>query len=234
MSKGTVLVVDDDQHVVELVKLYLEKEGYRVTAASSGVTAMAQMKSNPPDLVVLDVMLPDVDGWEVCRQVRRSNDVPIIMLSARDQDIDKIVGLEIGADDYLTKPFEPRELMARVKAVLRRYTHQDAGEGERAIVAGKLRVEPQKREVAVNGELVRLRPKEFDVLLELAQNPGRVLSREQLLNRVWGYDFYGGSRTVDVHIRHLREKLQAVSPDAAALIETVWSVGYRFKEPVHG
>lgn len=230
-----MLIVDDDQHVVELVKLYLEKEGFRVASADSGVRAMAQVKANPPELIVLDVMLPDVDGWEVCRQVRRSSDVPIIMLSARDQDIDKIVGLEIGADDYLTKPFEPRELMARVKAVLRRYTHQqEPANVQRAIVVGGLRIEPQKREVRVNGEEVRLRPKEFDVLLELAQNPGRVLTREQLLNHVWGYDFYGGSRTVDVHIRHLREKLQAVSADAAGLIETVWSVGYRFKEASRG
>lgn len=221
MAKETILVVDDEKNIVELARLYLEKEGYRVEYAYDGAEALVKIKSLQPALVVLDLMLPEVDGWEVCRRVRGESDVPIIMLTARDDDVDKIVGLEMGADDYLTKPFNPRELLARVRAVLRRY--EKAAQPEQIIKIGQVTIDPQRREVAVGDRLVELRTKEFDLLTALAQHKGIVLSRDQLLDLVWGFDFYGQTRTVDVHIAHLRDKLS----NSDLIIDTVWGIGYK-------
>jgi DNA-binding response OmpR family regulator len=221
MAKETILVVDDEKHIVELARLYLEKEGYRVEDAGDGAEALAKVKSLQPALVVLDLMLPEIDGWEVCRRVRGESGVPIIMLTARDDDVDKIVGLEMGADDYLTKPFNPRELVARVRAVLRRY--EKAARAEQVINIGQVAIDPQRREVTVGDKLVELRTKEFDLLLTLAQHRGIVLSRDQLLDLVWGFDFYGQTRTVDVHIAHLRDKLA----NSELVIDTVWGIGYK-------
>jgi two-component system, OmpR family, alkaline phosphatase synthesis response regulator PhoP len=219
----TILLVDDEQHIIDLARMYIEQEGYKVDSATDGQTALRKIQSGQPALVVLDLMLPEIDGWEVCRRVRADSDVPIIMLTARDDDIDKIVGLELGADDYLTKPFNPRELIARIKAILRR-----TGRGGDPMTAARLRlndlsIEPDKRLVQVNGRTINLRLKEFDLLLTLAENPGVVFSREKLLDIVWGYDFAGETRTVDVHIAHLRHKLEGMQP----VIETVWGVGYK-------
>jgi DNA-binding response OmpR family regulator len=224
VAKETILIVDDEKHIVELAKLYLQKEGYRVEDAYDGAEALAKIKSLQPALVVLDLMLPEMDGWEVCRRVRGESDIPIIMLTARGDDIDKIVGLEIGADDYLTKPFNPRELVARIRAVLRRY--EKATQPEQVIGIGQVMIDPQRREVTVRDKPIELRTKEFDLLLTLAQHKGIVLSRDQLLDLVWGYDFYGQTRTVDVHIAHLRDKLA----DSDLVIDTVWGIGYKLVE----
>lgn len=221
MAKETILVVDDEKHIVELARLYLEKDGYRVEDAGDGAEALAKVKSLQPALVVLDLMLPEIDGWEVCRRVRGESGVPIIMLTARDDDVDKIVGLEMGADDYLTKPFNPRELVARVRAVLRRY--EKATRPEQILKIGQVAIDPQRREVTVGDKLVELRTKEFDLLLTLTQHKGIVLSRDQLLDLVWGFDFYGQTRTVDVHIAHLRDKLA----NSELVIDTVWGIGYK-------
>ena len=223
----TILVVDDDPHIIELARLYLEKEGFRVIEAVDGAAALERARQDAPALMVLDLMLPEVDGWEVCRRVRADSDLPIIMLTARDDDVDKIVGLELGADDYLTKPFNPRELVARVKAILRR-TGKQAAPGEGAVKrVGNVIIDPARRTVTVAGQPVDLRAKEFDLLLALAENEGIVLSREKLLDLVWGFDFYGETRTVDVHVAHLRAKLGEAS---TAAIETVWGVGYKLVE----
>jgi len=221
MAKETILVVDDEKNIVELARLYLEKEGYRVESAYDGAEALTKIKSAQPDLVVLDLMLPEIDGWEVCRRVRGESDVPIIMLTARDDDVDKIVGLEMGADDYLTKPFNPRELAARVRAVLRRY--EKAIRPKQVIKVGQTTIDPQRREVTVGDRLVELRTQEFDLLLALAQHKGIVLSRDQLLDLAWGFDFYGQTRTVDIHIAHLRDKLA----NSDLVIDTVWGIGYK-------
>ena len=221
MPKETILVVDDEANIIALARMYLEKEGYRVESAADGAKALRKVDELQPALVVLDLMLPEVDGWEVCRRVRAKSDVPIIMLTARDDDVDKIVGLELGADDYLTKPFNPRELVARVRAVLRRAVRTDRP--GQILRLCDLTVDTARREVAVAGKPVSLRTKEFDVLLALVEHKGIVLSREQLLDLVWGFDFYGQTRTVDVHIAHLRHKLAGSQVE----IETVWGVGYK-------
>ena len=221
MPKETILVVDDEANIIALVRMYLEKEGYRVESAADGAKALRRVDELQPALMVLDLMLPEVDGWEVCRRVRAKSDVPIIMLTARDDDVDKIVGLELGADDYLTKPFNPRELVARVRAVLRRVVRTDRP--GQILRLRDLTVDPARREVTVAGKPVSLRTKEFDVLLALVEHKGIVLSREQLLDLVWGFDFYGQTRTVDVHIAHLRHKLAG----SQVKIETVWGVGYK-------
>ncbi|MFQ5380488.1 MAG: response regulator transcription factor [Dehalococcoidia bacterium] len=217
-----ILVVDDEANIRELVRLYLEKEGFTVALAQSGEEALSLVRESLPSLIVLDLMMPAMDGFEVCRAVRRDYDVPIVMLTARNEDIDKIVGLEIGADDYLTKPFNPRELVARVKAVLRR---AEGGRRETAsvVTTGNVTVDKARREVSVGGEAVRLRTKEFDLLVAFVENPGIALTRDQLLESVWGYDFAGETRTVDVHVQHLRSKLQG----ADAQIETLRGVGYK-------
>ena len=221
MAKETILVVDDEANIIKLARMYLQNEGYVVESARDGREALTKIKSLQPALVVLDLMLPEVDGWEVCRKVRADSDVPIIMLTARSDDVDKIVGLELGADDYLTKPFNPRELVARVKAVLRRYEKSAAS--TQPIHLGQVTIDPQRREVTVGGQQLDLRTKEFDLLWALAEHRGIVLSRDQLLDLVWGYDYYGETRTVDVHIAHLRDKLEG----SDVIIETVWGVGYK-------
>ena len=223
----TILVVDDDPHIIELARLYLEKEGFRVAEAVDGAEALRRVASEGPALMVLDLMLPEVDGWEVCRRVRAESDLPILMLTARDDDVDKIVGLELGADDYLTKPFNPRELVARVKAILRRTEKRGVPRGEGVRRVGNLVIDPARRTVTVGGQAVSLRAKEFDLLLTLAEHAGIVLSREKLLDLVWGFDFYGETRTVDVHVAHLRAKLGEA---CTASIETVWGVGYKLVE----
>jgi two-component system, OmpR family, alkaline phosphatase synthesis response regulator PhoP len=219
-----ILVVDDEQNIIDLAKMYLEQEGYRVDSATDGTLAYHRIIDEKPTLVVLDLMLPGMDGWEICRRVRAVSDVPIIMLTARSDDIDRIVGLELGADDYLTKPFNPRELVARVRAILRRSVVRPVPETSSPILSfGNLSISPERREVIVAGRAVPLRMKEFDLLLALAENPGVVFSREKLLDIVWGYDFAGETRTVDVHVAHLRHKLNGMQ----ANIETVWGVGYK-------
>ena len=223
-----ILVVDDEEHIIELVELYLEKEGYRVVSATEGTEAVARFAAESPDLVVLDIMLPGMDGLDVLREIRKSSDAPVIMLTARESEVDKVVGLELGADDYLTKPFSPRELVARVKAVLRRSKPHEE-KPEEVLQAGGITVDSSRRKVEVEGlGDVELTAKEFDLLYVLAVNPGIVLSRERLLEKVWGYEYVGDTRTVDVYIRHLREKL-ADDADNPRFIETVRGVGYRFK-----
>lgn len=223
MARQTILIADDEANIRELARMYLEKEGYQVMTVTDGRQALAQFKQSPPDLLVLDLMMPEIDGWEVCRRVRLEGNLPIIMLTARDDDIDKIVGLEMGADDYLTKPFNPRELVARVRAILRRAGHADEPPADLVRRLGDVVVDPSAREAQVAGERVSLRTKEFDLLLTLIDHANRVLSREQLLDLVWGYEFYGQTRTVDVHIAHLRDKLSSSS----LTIETVWGLGYK-------
>lgn len=216
-----ILAVDDEQNILELVKLYLTREGYQVETVSRGNEALPKLSQINPDLVILDLMLPDTDGFAVCQQIRKKSQVPILMLTARREDVDKIIGLEMGADDYLTKPFNPRELIARIKAVLRRYqTGQKAGE---IIELGKLRIDLDRHEASVEGKLLQLRTKEFALLATLAQNPGSVFSREKLLEVVWGFDYYGETRTVDVHVNHLREKLAGSDVN----IETLRGIGYK-------
>ncbi len=221
----SILVVDDRQNIRALLRMYLEQEGYRVEEAADGLAALERVESAPvPDLLILDLMLPGADGWEVCRRIRAGEhaDLPILMLTARDDDVDKIVGLELGADDYVTKPFNPREVVARVKAILRRATGHPAPESDRVRV-GDLELSPARREVWIKGEPVELRRKEFDLLLDFAEQPEIVLSRDRLLERVWGYDYYGQTRTVDVHVAALRRKLEG----SEVRIETVTGIGYR-------
>ena len=223
MAGELILVVDDEVNILDLTRLYLEREGYRVEDAMDGQQALDKIDSFEPALVILDIMLPEVDGFEVCRRVRAESDVPIIMLTARDDDVDKIVGLELGADDYVTKPFNPRELVARVKAILRR-AERAPRQGDSPIHIGDLTIDPARREISVAGQVVETRMKEFDLLLTLVEHKGIVLSREQLLNLVWGYDFYGQTRTVDVHIAHLRKRIAASDQ---VRIDTVTGVGYK-------
>lgn len=231
VSKGEILIVDDEPGIVRLISMYLEREGFQAVTARGGAEALELMTRRSPALVVLDIMLPDIDGWEVCREIRRTSDVPIIMLTAREGDEDKIVGLELGADDYVTKPFVPRELVARVKAILRRSTRAAVPEqAETLLDFGELTIDTAKRDVRLKGEQITLRAKEYDLLVELARRPGVVFSREKLLQDVWGYDFFGDSGTIDVHVRRLRAKLNDNSTNPT-YIETVWGVGYRLKEP---
>jgi len=225
-AAGTIVVVDDDQHIRELASLYLEKEGFAVTCAVDGASAVDIIRRTQPSIVVLDLMLPGKTGYDVCKELRQESNVPIIMLTARDEDVDKIVGLELGADDYLTKPFNPRELVARVKAILRRAENGASPADAGAIRLGALTVDKQRREVKHSGNELQFRTKEFDLLAALAENAGIVLTREQLLDRVWGYNFYGETRTVDVHVQHVRAKLIGTGLG----IVTVRGVGYKLVE----
>ena len=217
-----VLIVEDEPSIASFVSLYLKNAGYAVKAVATGSDALAQVESEEPALVVLDLMLPDIDGIEVCRRIRQRRDIPILMLTARDEDVDKIIGLEVGADDYMTKPFNPRELVARVKSILRRSTPARTTPDSAEIRHGDLHVDSGRREAHVGETEIQLAPKEFDLLWELLDHRGIVLTRDQLLERVWGYTFAGDTRTVDVHVRQLRRKLGDASP-----IVTVWGVGYK-------
>jgi two-component system alkaline phosphatase synthesis response regulator PhoP len=218
----TVLVVEDEASIASFVSLYLKNAGYTVRTAATGTEALSQLQGGDVALTVLDLMLPDIDGIEVCRRIRKTSDMPILMLTARDEDVDKIIGLEVGADDYMTKPFNPRELVARVKSILRRATPERRERESAQIRHGELTLVAGRREVKVGADEVQLAPKEFDLLWELLDHRGLVLTRDQLLERVWGYTFAGDTRTVDVHVRQLRRKLGDASP-----IVTVWGVGYK-------
>jgi DNA-binding response OmpR family regulator len=227
---GPILIVDDEEHIRELVAHYLRREGFMVEHAATGPDALEVFARVQPALVVLDVMLPGLSGTDVCREIRKTSDVPILMLTAKDDIIDKVVGFELGADDYLTKPFEPKELVVRVKALQRRVqaAAADRPSPTAVLTVGELRIDPDRRDVRIGAKSVELRPKEFELLLALARHPGQVFSREQLLNNVWGYDFEGFSRTVDVHVQHLRDKL-ASAGGGSGWIHTVWGVGYKFE-----
>ncbi len=224
-SKLKVLVIDDDHNICELIRLYAEKEGYEVRAVYDGIKAVEAFREFAPGIVILDIMLPGIDGWQVCREIRKLSSVPIIMLSAKGETFDKVLGLELGADDYMVKPFDPKELLARIKAVLRRYEHKEADYEE--IVYPNLVINKSNYTVRINGKELELPPKELELLFFLASNPNKVFTREQLLEHVWGFDFYGDSRTVDVHIKRLREKLE--SKDQVWQLKTVWGVGYKFE-----
>jgi len=226
-----VLIVDDEPHIVELVKFNLETEGFKIIEAFDGKQAIDLAHCQKPDLIILDLMLPEMDGLQVCKELRASRDtrdIPIIMLTARGGEIDKILGLEIGADDYITKPFSPRELIARVKAVLRRAATGD--DTQNIIKIGNIIIDTEKYEVLVNGKKQDLTPKQFELLKMLASNPGKVFTRDYLLENIWGYDYLGDTRTVDVHIRHLRQKIEKDS-EKPLYIETIRGLGYKFNKP---
>ncbi len=221
-ARQRILLVEDEANIASFVAMYLQKAGYEVAVARDGTEALTKANAEPPALIVLDLMLPDIDGVDVCRRIRQKSDVPILMLTARDDDIDKIIGLEVGADDYLTKPFNPRELVARVKSILRRSTTRRTLPEGGVLEHGILRIDSGRREVSVGEDEIQLAPKEFDLLWELLDHRGLVLTRDQLLERVWGYTFAGDTRTVDVHVGQLRRKLGEACP-----IVTVWGVGYK-------
>lgn len=222
----TILIVDDEKNIADLIELYAKQAGYRVARAYDGESALRAAFSDAPDVIVLDLMLPKLDGWEVCKRVRAKSDVPIIMLTARDDDLDKIVGLELGADDYLTKPFNPRELMARIRAVLRRRENRPEAKADGVFRAGHLTLDTARHEVRAGDQPVRLRAKEFDLLETLIQHKGIVFTRERLLEVVWGFDFAGETRTVDVHVAQLRKRIVGTGAE----IETVFGVGYKLVE----
>lgn len=225
-----VLVVDDEPQILEVVEKYLARDGFQVAIARDGEAAWSAFSAHKPDLVVLDLMLPKIDGLEVFKRLRQVSAVPVIMLTAKSEETDRIVGLELGADDYITKPFSPRELSARVKAVLRRaMTGSMLDTGARTLVRGALRIDPRARSVTVSERAVELTGKEFDMLWFLASHPGQVFTRSQLLDHVWGYEFYGDSSTVTVHMRRLREKIET-DPGNPQFLVTVWGVGYKFEK----
>ena len=221
-----ILVADDDLNICELLRLYLEKEGFEVVMAHDGEEAVAKFESEKPSLILLDIMMPKLDGWQVCRQIRQKSDCPIIMLTAKGETFDKVLGLELGADDYVVKPFDTKEIVARIKAVLRRSSPAGTAEGEvKEVSYDKLTVNMTRYKV--DGKVVDAPPKELELLFHLASHPNRVFTRDQLLDEVWGFEYYGDSRTVDVHIKRLREKLEGVSDQWS--LKTVWGVGYKFE-----
>ena len=227
MPNEKILVVDDDTNICELLRLYLEKEGYVVKIVNDGVSAINAFKQENPDLTLLDIMIPKLDGWQVCREIRKFSDKPIIMLTAKGETFDKVLGLELGADDYVTKPFDTKEVVARIKAVLRRTAPASDTSDVKEVNYDKLSINLTNYERKVNGVSVDTPPKELELIYHLASNPNRVFTRDQLLDEVWGFDYYGDSRTVDVHIKRLREKLEGVSDKWE--LKTVWSVGYKFE-----
>lgn len=234
MSKGKILLVDDERKILSLVRAYLEREGYQVVEATDGQQGLEAFRRESPDLIVLDLMLPKLDGLEVCREIRRTSAVPIIMLTARGEDIDKLVGLELGADDYMTKPFSPRELVARVRAVLRRSRSAEAPLPASArLILGELMMDEGRFEAACHGQVLDLTPAEFRILAALARLPGRVLSRGQLLDSALGETYEGYERTIDVHIKNIRRKLAAAGAGEGCGIVTVYGIGYKIKEPDH-
>ena len=225
MEPTKILVVDDDENICELLRLYLEKEGYGVICAYDGLDAISKFGNENPSLILLDIMLPKLDGWQVCREIRRNSQVPIIMITAKNETFDKILGLELGADDYISKPFDAKEVMARVKAVLRRTTSAQTNNTE--VNYDKLTINISNYELIVDGKQIDTPPKELELIFHLASNPNRVYTRDQLLDEVWGFDYFGDSRTVDVHVKRLREKLENVSDEWS--LKTVWGVGYKFE-----
>ena len=229
MEKTRILVVDDEKHIAELISLYLMKEGYETREVYDGRKAMDEFYSFKPELVMLDIMLPGTDGYQVCTTIRKNSDVPIIMLTARSDTFDKVLGLEMGADDYIVKPFEPKEMVARVKAVLRRYEKSDEKESNKTVSFENLKISLNDYTVIYHGESLSFPPKELELLYFLAENKNQVFTREQLLDKIWGYEYVGDSRTVDVHIKRIREKLN--KDDESWSIKTVHGVGYKFEIP---
>ena len=223
----SVLVVEDDRNIAELLQMYLEKEGYAVTVAADGGQGLSKFRAIKPDLVLLDIMMPVMDGWSVCKTIRAESQTPVIMLTAKGETDDKVNGLKAGADDYITKPFEMKEVLARIEAVLRRSGNQNAGQKARRLVFEKLVIDMDAFELIVDGKKVDVPPKEMELLFYLASSPNRVYTRNQLLDEVWGFDYFGDSRTVDVHVKRLREKLEGVC--AQWSLKTVWGVGYKFE-----
>ena len=221
-----ILIVDDDTNINELIKLYLDKEGFQTISAFNGKEAISKFNSENPSLIILDIMMPEIDGWQVCREIRRTSNVPIIMLTAKGETFDKVLGLELGADDYMVKPFETKELVARVKAVLRRFENKEEDKREE-ISYTNISVNLTNYELKLNDRIIEIPPKELELLFFLASNPNRVFTREQLLEEVWGFDYFGDSRTVDVHIKRLREKLEGIEGNWQ--LKTVWGVGYKFE-----
>ena len=228
MTRTKILLVDDDPNIRQLVNLYLEKEGFEVSMADRGDAALEQFRQSPPDLILLDLMLPGMDGWQVCREVRKTSNVPIIMLTAKDEVFDKVLGLELGADDYIAKPFDMKEVVARIKAVIRRFQQPEATVANRELNFPGLAVNIGHYTVSYMGRELEMPPKELELLYFLASHPGTVFTREQLLEQVWGYDFFGDSRTVDVHVKRIRDKLVG-SEEMGWSVRTVWGVGYKFE-----
>lgn len=227
MSQSKLLVVDDDPNICELLRLHFEKEGYQVKTASDGFDGVSLFKNFDPDLVLLDIMMPRKDGWQVCREIREVSAKPIIMITAKNETFDKVLGLELGADDFIVKPFDMKELSARVKAVLRRYNAYSKTEDDEVVRFDQIEISLQKYELKLHGKAIDIPPKELELLYFLARNCNRVFTRDQLLDKVWGYDYLGDSRTIDVHVKRLREKLDGVSDKWA--LKTVWGVGYKFE-----
>ncbi len=227
MNHQKILIVDDDENICELLRLYLEKDGFETMVANDGEKAVEMVSRSNPDLMLLDIMLPKLDGWQVCREVRKTSDVPIIMLTAKGETFDKILGLELGADDYVSKPFDTKEVIARIKAVLRRTTENDKTGEIKEVRFDKLSINLTNYELSVDGKRIDTPPKELELIYHLASNPNRVYTRDQLLDEVWGFDYYGDSRTVDVHVKRLREKLENISDEWS--LKTVWGVGYKFE-----
>lgn len=226
MNLGKILVVDDDLNICELLRLYIEKEGYEVVTSNDGADAVKTFAKEKPDLILLDIMLPTLDGWQVCREIRKTSKCPIIMLTAKGEVFDKVLGLELGADDYVVKPFEAREIIARIKAILRRVEKVEVAKNHN-VEWDKLFINLSNYELRVDGVTIDAPPKEMELLHHLATHPNRVFTRDQLLDEVWGFDYYGDSRTVDVHIKRLREKIDNVSDKWE--IKTIWGVGYKFE-----
>ncbi len=228
MANERILIVDDDINICELLRLYLEKDGFQTDIVTDGIKAIEAFNSINPDLVLLDIMLPGLDGWQICREIRKTSQTPIIMLTAKGETFDKVLGLELGADDYITKPFETKEVIARIKAVLRRSsTITVAAEVAKEVNFDKLSINLTNYELKVDGKAIDTPPKELELIFHLASNPNRVYTRDQLLDEVWGFEYYGDSRTVDVHVKRLREKLEGVSDNWE--LKTVWGVGYKFE-----
>ena len=226
MANEKIMIVDDDINICELLRMYLEKEGFSTVIANDGQQAVEIFPKENPNLILLDIMLPGLDGWQVCRKIRATSSCPIIMTTAKGETFDKVLGLELGADDYIVKPFDTKEVVARIKAVLRR-TSSHINDPQKEVHYDKLSINLTNYELKVNGKIVNTPPKELELIYHLASNPNRVFTRDQLLDEVWGFDYYGDSRTVDVHVKRLREKLENVSDKWE--LKTVWSVGYKFE-----
>ena len=228
MANAKILIIDDDINICELLRLYLVKDGFDAEVITDGITALNTFSTIQPDLILLDIMLPGMDGWQICREIRKTSQVPIIMLTAKGETFDKVLGLELGADDYITKPFETKEVVARIKAVLRRSGTQNAvADTPKEVAFDKLSINLTNYELKVDGNPIDTPPKELELIFHLASNPNRVYTRDQLLDEVWGFEYYGDSRTVDVHVKRLREKLEGVSDKWE--LKTVWGVGYKFE-----